>query len=100
MKFSTLLWNSTKFLGYFIIKIFYTITIDLYKNTRLAFIYAFKPEEKATIKRTLEAEKMVTLINERLKRVERLLYSIYEDPDYGTSDRGKNDLKELKKETT
>lgn len=77
----------------------YTLTVSLYKNMKKAKVYAFNPEEKKKIKRDVESEKLVTLMNERLHRVERLVYGIYEDPEYAKSDRGKSDLKELRQET-
>lgn len=65
---------------------------------KTAKTYAFNPEEKAKIKRELEAQKRIDVMNEKLLRVERLLYSVYEDPEYAKSERGKSDLKELQKE--
>lgn len=88
-----------EFIYYFIKAIFKTIFIDLFVNIKNAFIFSFNKEERFKIKRELEDTKMVKLINERLKRVERLLYSIFEDGSYVKSDRGKSDLNELKKET-
>ena len=81
-----------------IIAIIKSISVDLVLNIRDAFIYSFKPEKRKELKRSLEADKMVKLLNERLKRVERLLYSVFEDPSYAKSNKGKFDLKELKKE--
>ncbi|MEK6937117.1 MAG: hypothetical protein AABW58_03535 [Nanoarchaeota archaeon] len=51
------------------------------------------------IKQELETKHLLNLVNERLKRVERLVYSIFNDPDYIKRDKGKHDLKELEKET-
>lgn len=65
---------------------------------KTAKTYAFNPEEKLKIKRELESQKRIDVINEKLLRVERLLYGIYEDPEYAKSERGKSDLKELQKE--
>ena len=75
-----------------------TIFVDLFINIKLAFVYVLKPEERYKIKRELEANKMMKLLDERLKRIERLVYAINKDPSYINSNRGKNDLKELKKE--
>ncbi len=65
---------------------------------KTAKTYAFNPEEKLKIKRELESQKRIDVMNEKLLRVERLLYGIYEDPEYAKSERGKSDLKELQKE--
>ena len=81
-----------------IVAIIKTIFVDLFVNIKMAYIYSFYPEKRHQLKRTLEAEKMVKLIEDRLKRVERLLYAIFEDPEYPKSSAGKSDLKELKKE--
>lgn len=86
------------FIGWLIIFILKTITLDLAKNIKKAYIYGFRPGERDKIKRKLETKKIVKLLQERLERTERLIYSIFKDPKYSNSNRGKNDLKELKKE--
>ena len=75
-----------------------TVFVDIFINLKHAWIYSFNPEERSKMKRKLEAEKMAKLLDERLKTVERLLYSVFEDPSYPKSDKGKYDLKQLKKE--
>ena len=75
-----------------------TIFIDIFVNFKQAWIYAFNPEEYKKMKHKLEAEKKVNLLDERLKTVERLLFSIFEDPSYTKSEKGKYDLKQLKGE--
>jgi len=80
------------------IAILKTIFVDIFINLKHAWIYTFNPEERDKMKRKLEAEKMAKLLNERVKTVERLLYSVFEDPSYTKSDKGKYDLKQLKKE--
>lgn len=75
-----------------------SVFIDIFLNIKHFWVYAFNPEEHDKMKRKLEAEKMVKLLEERLKTVERLLYSIFEDPPYTKSDKGKYDVKQLKKE--
>ncbi|RLJ01997.1 MAG: hypothetical protein DRP08_04950 [Candidatus Aenigmatarchaeota archaeon] len=75
-----------------------TIFIDLFKNLKQYIIYAVRPEEKERIKMKLTTEKTISLINERLQRLERLVYSIFEDPEYTKRKEGKYDIKELKKE--
>lgn len=91
--------GSALFIYYFIIMIFYTLSVSLYKNMKKAKTYAFNPEEKNKIKRELESQKRLDILNDRVKRVERLLYAVYEDPNYAQSERGKSDLKELHKDT-
>ncbi|MBL7101067.1 MAG: hypothetical protein ISS23_03880 [Nanoarchaeota archaeon] len=75
-----------------------TVFLDLFINFKHSWLYTFKPGERDKIKRKLEAEKMAKLLDGRLKTIERLLYSVFEDPSYPKSDKGKYDLKQLKKE--
>ncbi len=75
-----------------------TVFFDIFINFKHAWIYAFNPEEYEKMKRKLEAEKKVNLLDDRLKTVERILYSIFEDPSYTKSEKGKYDLKQLKGE--
>ena len=75
-----------------------TLTIDLVKNIRLYFIMAVDKEEREKIRRKLDIEKKQELIDDRLKRVERLVYAVYNDATYAKRNEGKYDLKELKKE--
>ena len=51
------------------------------------------------LKQEIETKNLLNLVNERLKRIERLVYSIFHDPDYIKRDKGKHDIKELEKET-
>jgi len=81
---------------YFFFYIFKTIFIDLFANLRFAFIFAFNPHEKEKIKRELESDKMIRLMNEKIKVLERIVYAMNEDAEYLKSDRGKFDLKSLK----
>lgn len=82
----------------FFIAVLKTVFVDLFVNIKNSWVYTFNPEEREKMKRKLEAEKMVKLLTERLKIIERLLYSVFEDPSYIKSDKGKYDLKQLKKE--
>ena len=75
-----------------------TITLDFFRNIKKETIYTFNKEERMKIKQELETRNLLNLVNERLKRVERLVYSIFNDPDYAKRDKGKHDLKELEKE--
>jgi len=81
-----------------IVSVLKTVFVDLFINFKHSWIYTFNPEEREKMKRKLEAEKMVKLLTERMKTIERLLYSVFEDPSYTKSDKGKYDIKQLKKE--
>lgn len=87
-----------KFLYSLIKGIIKTVFIDLFVNIKKETIYTFDKVERDKIKTEIETRKLTELINERLKRTERLLYSIFNDPDYIKRDKGKADLKELGKE--
>jgi len=78
--------------------IFITVFIDLFKNILQYITYTFHPEEKEKIKMKLTMEKTIKLINERLQRIERLVYSMFEEPEYTKRKEGKSDLKDLQKE--
>lgn len=80
------------------VAIFVTIIIDLFKNINQRINFALHPEEKERIKMKLSTEKTIDLINERLQRIERLVYSMFEEPDYSKRSEGKSDLKDLKNE--
>ncbi len=88
-----------RFLYAFLKAVLKTIFLDLFRNIKKETIYTFNKEEKMKIKQELETKHLLNLVNERLKRVERLVYSIFNDPDYIKRDKGKHDLKELEKET-
>ena len=66
-----------------------TIFLDLFRNIKKETIYAFNKEEKMRIKQELETKKFIDIVNERLKRIERLVYSIFHDPDYIKRDKEK-----------
>ena len=89
---------SLKLIGMTIYSILFTLTVSLYKNLKTNYKTTLNPELKEQIKRELETEKMVKLLNEKIKTVERLVYGILEDPEYMKSDKGKYDIKQLKKE--
>ena len=75
-----------------------TLFLDLFKNIKKEVIYTFNEMERKKIKEELETRKLISLVNERLKRMERLVYSIFNDPEYVKRDKGKYDIKELDKE--
>lgn len=74
------------------------VFVDFFINLNHFWLYTFNPEEREKMKRKLESEKMVNLLKDRLETVERLLYSVFEDPSYTKSDKGKYDIKKLKGE--
>ncbi len=87
-----------KIVNILIVGLMKTLFIDLFLNLKQAWIFSFNPEEREKMNRKIEAEKKVKILDDRLKVVERLLYSVFEDPSYTKFDKGKYDLKELKKE--
>ncbi len=98
MKIIKILVMPFKLANVIIVAVFKTVFIDLFVNFKQAWLYAFNPEEREKMKRKLESEKMVNLLKERVEILERLLYSVFEDPSYTKSDKGKYDLKKLKEE--
>ncbi len=98
MKITRMLVMPFKLANVIIVAVFKTVFIDLFINFKQAWLYAFNPEEREKMKRKLESEKMVNLLKERIEILERLLYSVFEDPSYTKSDKGKYDLKKLKEE--
>ena len=87
-----------KFLYSLIKGILKTLFLDLFRNIKKEVIYTFDEVERMKIKEELETKKVISSINERLKRIERLVYSIFHDPEYVKRDKGKDDLKELTKD--
>lgn len=87
-----------RFLYALIKAVFKTIFLDLFRNIKKETIYTFNEVERMKIKEELETKKLLNLVNDRLKRIERLLYSVFHDPEYIKRDKGKEDLKELGKE--
>lgn len=98
MKITKVLLIPFKLANVIIVAVFKTVFIDLFVNFKQAWLYAFNPEEREKMKRKLESEKMVKLLEDRMETLERLLYSVFEDPSYTKSDKGKYDLKKLKGE--
>jgi len=74
-----------------------TLTIDMYKNIRDYTKMAIYKEERMKMKHKLEEEKRLELVEERLDVAERLLYSVFEQPDYTKTKEGESDLKQLSK---
>lgn len=75
-----------------------TIFLDLPINIKKETSYAFNETERKKIKMEIENRKLLNLVNERLKRIERLVYSVFNDSAYIKRNEGKQDLKELEKE--
>ena len=75
-----------------------TLFLDLFINMKKEVIYIFNPMERDKIKSEIETKRLLDLVNDRLKRIERLVYSIFSDPEYIKRDHGKSDLKELGKD--
>jgi len=98
MKVTKVLLFPFKLANVIIMAVFKTVFMDFFRNLKQAWLYAFNPEERDKMKRKLEAEKMVKVLEDRIETLERLLYSVFEDPSYTKSDKGKYDLKRLKGE--
>jgi hypothetical protein len=81
-----------------IFAVFKTVFVDLFKNMHLYIIMATNKGEREKIRKEAELNKKVSLIYERLEVVERLLYSMFNDPSYTKRDAGKTDLKDLERE--
>lgn len=80
-----------------LIAIFKTMTIDMYKNIRDYAKMALYKEERMKMRQKIETEKRLELVEDRLDVAERLLYSIFEQPDYTKTKEGESDLKQLSK---
>ena len=87
-----------KFIYALVKAILKTVFLDLFINIRKCVTYEFNEMERKRIKTELETNKFIDVINERLKRIERLVYSMFNDSEYIKRDKGKDDLKELGKE--
>lgn len=74
-----------------------TLTVDMYKNTRDYAKMAISKEERMKMKHKIETEKRLELVEDRLDVTERLLYSVFEQPDYTKTKEGESDLKQLSK---
>ena len=70
--------------------------VDLFRNVRLAVKYARNPAEESKVNRELDAQKKLEVHDERIERVERLVYGVYNDTEYSKSAKGQHDLKILK----
>ena len=84
-----------RFFGLLIYHILKWLFVDSVKTISRAIKYAKNPQEKHKIDRKLDVEKKVDLHSENIKRLERLTYAVYNDPEYSKSDKGKHDLKKL-----
>ena len=84
------------FVGLLVFYLLKWLLVDLFKTIAKAIKHTKYPEERRKINRTMAVEKKVEIHDERIKRVERLIYSVYEDPEYSKSDKGKHDIKKLK----
>jgi len=92
-----------KFLGklfrtvWFVIKgLFKWLFVGLPHTLKLAVKYAKNPAESGKVNRELEAGKRLDVHGERISRIERMVYSVYNDPEYSKSEKGQHDLKVLK----
>jgi hypothetical protein len=86
----------TRLIYLIFIAIIKSITIDLVKNIKLAYIFSFKPKERDKINREVNMKKLAQSFDGRLETVERLLYSLIEDAEYLKTKKGKLDIDDLK----
>jgi hypothetical protein len=66
-------------------------------SLRDAYHFARFPEKKVMLDRKLEVEKRTDVHEDRIKRVERLIYSMFNDPSYSKSNKGQDDIKEIRR---
>ncbi len=85
------------FIGYSTKSLLKLIFVDSFKIIKRSYIYAKNPEKKLMLNRKLEVEKKVEVQEQKIKRLERLVYSVFNDPDYSNSDKGRNDIKEIRR---
>lgn len=81
-----------------IVAVLKTVFVDLPKNVVMYFKMATNKEEREKITKKLEVEKRQEVMDDRLGRVERLVYAVYNDPTYAKRKEGEYDLKKLKGE--
>ena len=55
-------------------------------------------EKRKQIQHVADTTKKLEFLTSKVKRLERLVYSIFQDPEYPKKDSGKIDLKELEGE--
>jgi hypothetical protein len=77
---------------------FRLVFIDSYRVIRDAYSFAVFPEKKLMLDRKLNLEKKTEAHDKRLKRAERLIYSMFNDPSYSKSNKGQDDINEIRKE--
>lgn len=87
-----------KLISVLVMSVFKTTFIDFPKNIKEKHTYSFNVEKRKQLKQELEITKKVGLMEDRVKRLERLIYSVFEDPEYTKRESGKQDVKELTKE--
>ncbi len=90
-------WFVVKAVGVLCLSFVQALTVGFYEKLQFNRDYYFDAKKRKQIKRELAMEKVVGILDEKVKRLERLLYSVFEDPEYAKSNRGKHDLKELGK---
>ncbi len=95
-KFTKFLSTVIRFIGLGIYHMMKWLFVDSIKTLAKALYFARHPDENQKINRRLDSEKKLEVHDERIERVERLIYSVYNDPEYSKSDKGKHDLKVLK----
>ena len=87
-----------KLVNILVISTFKTIFLDFPKNIKDRYVYSFNMEKRKQIQYEADTKKKLEFLTGKVKRLERLVYSIFNDPEYTKKDSGKIDLKELEKE--
>ena len=96
-KKSNILINILKFIYILFYSIFKSLTLDIIKNFKHAWKYNYDDDYRNRIKHKMKIEKQLGDLQERTKILERIVYSISEDPNYLKTDKGKADLRDLKR---
>ena len=94
---SNIFLNILKFINLIFYSIFKSLTTDVIKNFKHSWKYAYNEDYRNRVKHKMQLEKQMKDLQERTKILERIVYSINEDPNYIKTDKGKADLRELKR---
>ena|SRR3989338_11485570 len=85
-----------KVVNIFIASILKAVFVDFIYNIKAGATYAFKPEERKKLRRDVERQRMMEVLEERIQVLERLTWAIHNDAEYLKSHHGKTDMNDLK----
>ncbi len=97
--FAQFLGTCARFVWFAFVKLLRWLFIDSFRTLKEAYDFARHPEKKEMIDRKLDVEHRVELQEDKIKRLERLVYAVYQDPSYSKSDKGQHDLKQIQRGT-